>query len=89
MKTRVKVYKDALGQFTHQLVALRESGRIDFYSNFMLIEDYYEEDYKCIDIETGVVDFLFKFKTKDNKEVVRKCHVTKFGMNFSTIVNDP
>ena len=40
---------------------LRKNGRIEFYSDFMLVEEYYEHDKPCVDIETDAEIFYYKF----------------------------
>ena len=40
---------------------LRENGRIEFYSDFMLVEEYYREKKRCVDIETDAKIFYYHF----------------------------
>lgn len=43
---------------------VRANGRIEFYSDFMLVEEHYEEDAPCVDAETDAEKFYYKFEQK-------------------------
>ena len=47
---------------------LRDNGRIEFYSDFMLVEEYYRKNKPCVDIETDATIFYYKFKEKKKDE---------------------
>ena len=44
-------------------MAIRENGRVDFYSNFMLVEDHFDEKEPVVDVETGQNFFCIKIRT--------------------------
>ena len=71
------------------MVIMRENGRLEFYLNFMLIDDFYDENKKAVDIETGLRSFFFQFKTADDEEIYMKCNTAKFGMNYTTRISKP
>ena len=81
VKSRSKVFTDDQGKFSHQLVAIRENGRVDFYSNFMLVSDYFDENEPVVDVETGSNFFCIKMR-KNNKDIddeLYRCIKFKFS----------
>ena len=50
------------------LVALRQNGRVDFYKNFMLIEEHFDKEEPIVDIETGRNFFCLKKKISSKKK---------------------
>ena len=47
---------------TYQVsVAVRENGRFEVYSDFMLVHEYYDPKLQCVDIETDFNQFYLKF----------------------------
>ena len=58
MKQRALVTQDANGNFIHRLLVLRKSGRINFYSDFMLINEDLDRTNATIDIESGLNQFF-------------------------------
>ena len=71
------------------MVVLRKNGRIEFYLNFMLIDDFYDEDKIAVDIETGLRSFFFQFRTPSGDDIYMKCNTAKFGMNYTTKIPKP
>ena len=46
----------------HQVgVVVRENGRVEFYSDFILVNEYYNPGLQCIDIATDFNQFFLKF----------------------------
>ena len=43
-------------------VILRIDGKLEFYSDFIYTDTYYDATNKCVDIESGDEHFYFKFK---------------------------
>ena len=54
MKQRAQVLRDQNGKFIHRLLVLRENGRINFYSDFMLVNEDLDKEKKVLDIESGI-----------------------------------
>ena len=42
-------------------VVVRENGRVEFYSDFILVNEYYNPRLQCIDIATDLNQFFLKF----------------------------
>ena len=42
-------------------IAVRESGRFDVYSDFILVYSFFDPDLQCVDIETDFNMFYLKF----------------------------
>ena len=42
-------------------MVLRENGRIEVYSDFILVNEYYNYELQCVDIATDFNEFYFKF----------------------------
>ena len=51
-------------------MVVRENGRLEVYSDFMLVSDYLTDEKQCVDIETDFNQFFCKF-------VVNPEHITK------------
>jgi len=45
----------------HVGIVVRENGRWEVYSDFMLVYDYYDKVQQCIDVETDFNQFYLKF----------------------------
>lgn len=41
-------------------IAIRENGKIEVYSDFILVDEYYNPDHQCVDIETNFNSFYLK-----------------------------
>ena len=41
-------------------IAIRQNGKIEVYSDFILVDEYYEPNHQCIDIETNFNSFYLK-----------------------------
>lgn len=41
-------------------IAIRENGKIEVYSDFILVDEYYDPDHQCVDIETNFNSFYLK-----------------------------
>ena len=52
-------------QLNHTLILVRESGRIELYMNFMLVEQYLDEDHPCTDVWCIRDGYILKFKDGD------------------------
>jgi len=52
-------------------MVLRENGRIEFYSDFILVNEYYNPNLQCVDIATDLNEFFLKF-VKQAKKVTRE-----------------
>ena len=52
-------------------LVLRQNGRVEFYSDFMLTNEHYTPDLQCVDIETDFQKFYLKF-AKDCDTLVGK-----------------
>ena len=44
-------------------LVVRENGRVEFYSDFILVNEYYNPRLQCIDIATDLNQFFLKFVT--------------------------
>ena len=42
-------------------IVTRKNGRIEFYSDYMLVHEFYDEKKICVDIKTDDQTFYFKF----------------------------
>ena len=42
-------------------IVVRENGRVEFYSDFILVNEYYNPKLQCIDIATDFNQFFLKF----------------------------
>ena len=49
------------GRYYQVGIALRESGRFEVYSDFLLVNEYMSPSLDCIDIETDFNQFYLKF----------------------------
>ena len=58
-------------------IALRENGRLEVYSNFVLVNDYYNPMMQVVDIETDFYMFYIKFASD--------CHEIENGQPLSDI----
>ena len=77
-------------------IAIRENGRIEFYSDFILVNEYTNPRLQCIDIESDFDKFYLKFVmnadevTEDTKEENLKLqiryvrHLWRNRISFST-----
>ena len=78
-------------------VVLRENGRFEVYSDYILVNEYYNHQLQCVDIKTDFNQFYFKFVenshlvTEDNaddtklKFVVRRVpHFWRNRVGFNT-----
>ena len=54
-------------------LVVRENGRVEFYSDFILVNEYYNPRLQCIDIATDLNQFFLKF--------VRDSHQIKMGVH--------
>ena len=50
-------------------IAVRQNGRIEVYSDFMLVDEYYKPEHQCVDVETNFNQFFLK--------MVKKCDTFK------------
>ena len=48
-------------------MVVRENGRVEFYSDFILVNEYYNPKLQCIDIATDLNQFFLKFVTNSAK----------------------
>ena len=48
-------------------LVLRASGRFEVYSDFVLVNEYYNNQLQCIDIETDFNSFYMKFVKRANE----------------------
>ena len=46
-------------------MAIRENGRLEVYSDFILVNEYINPYYQCVDIESGQDEFYMKFVRLD------------------------
>ena len=59
----------------HVGIVLRENGRFEVYSDFILVNEYYNHQLQCIDISTDFNSFFLKFVenshqvTRDNADL--------------------
>ena len=65
-KSRLEKYKYSNGKTEEGKgymvgTVLRANGRIEFYSDFMLVEEHFDQDRPCVDIETDAELFYYKF----------------------------
>ena len=51
----------------HVGLVLRENGRFEVYSDFMLVSEHYKPEFQCVDIETDFNQFFLKFVTNADK----------------------
>ena len=42
-------------------IVVRENGRFEVYSDFMLVNEYINEKLQCVDVETDFNQFVLKF----------------------------
>ena len=47
-------------------MVLRENGRFEVYSDFILVNEYYNHELQCVDIATDFNEFYFKFVDKSH-----------------------
>ena len=48
------------GKLYHVGLVLRENGRVEIYSDFMKVSEYYNALSPCVDIETTTTNFFLK-----------------------------
>ena len=48
-------------------LVVRENGRIEFYSDFILVNEYFNPKHQCIDIATDFNQFYLKFVENADK----------------------
>ena len=46
---------------------MRENGRFEVYSDFMLVNEYINPKLQCVDVETDFNQFVLKFVEKSHK----------------------
>ena len=51
----------------HVSIVVRENGRFEVYSDFMLVNQYYRPNYQCVDVETDFSQFMLRFVKNSNK----------------------
>ena len=54
-------------------IVLRENGRFEVYSDFMLVREYQNSQLQCVDVETDFNQFFFKF-VKNSDQVSPATH---------------
>ena len=52
-------------------IVVRQNGRVEFYSDFMLVNEYFNTNVQCVDVETDFHQFYLKFAT-DCEDLVGK-----------------
>ena len=52
-------------------LVVRENGRLEVYSDFMLVSDYLTDERQCVDIETDFNQFFLKFVINADKVTPR------------------
>ena len=84
------------GRYYQVGIALRESGRFEVYSDFLLVNEYMSPSLDCIDIETDFNQFYLKFIKNSHEispktdfddleiEVRRFQHIWRNQISFST-----
>ena len=89
-KQRALCFRDRNGKFTHRLLVLRASGRINFYSDFMLVNDDLDEASPVRDIETGANEFcLIRPDATETRAVVREYQAELFRFIRTRVVESP
>ena len=57
-------------KFRYQVaIAVRQNGRIEVYSDFMLVDEYYDPEHQCVDVDTSFNRFFLK--------MVKRCSTFK------------
>lgn len=51
----------------HVSLVLRQSGRFEVYSDFMLVDDHFDPTYQCVDIESTFNRFYMRFVKHSDK----------------------
>ena len=68
IKYRSVAKKDYTTDKNYQIsLVLRENGRFEVYSDFMLVNEYLNPMLQCVDIETDFDQFVFKFVKNSHK----------------------
>ena len=77
-------------------IVVRENGRFEVYSDFMLVDEYYDVHRQCVDVETDFHQFMLKFVTNSDMvsqsteledlefEIRRVRHFWRNRISFST-----
>lgn len=75
---------------------MRENGRFEVYSDFMLVDEHYDASRQCVDVETDFHQFMIKFVTNSDMvsqsteledlefEIRRVRHFWRNRISFST-----
>ena len=84
------------GKKYHASIVVRENGRFEVYSDFMLVNEYSNPAYQCVDVETDFSQFMLRFvknshtvthetQKEDLKfEIRRVRHFWRNRISFST-----
>jgi len=69
-------------------IVLRENGRVEFYSDFMQVDEHYDPESLCLDIQTDADLFCLRFAGPDgkpNNDTFKKIpHVWRNRISMST-----
>ena len=49
------------GKKYHVSIVVRENGRFEVYSDFMLVNEFTNPAYQCVDVETDFSQFMLRF----------------------------
>ena len=73
-------------------IAIRKTGQVEFYSDFMLVEEYWDPDMLCVDVRADFDLFYLKFLiVSDNLEKYYKIPQewrNRIGMNTSKLMKE-
>ena len=84
------------GKKYHVSIVVRENGRFEVYSDFMLVNEYTNPAYQCVDVETDFSQFMLRFvknshivtdetlKDELEFEIRRVRHFWRNRISFST-----
>ena len=84
LKYRAISRVDDKGFNYHVGIVLRQNGRWEVYSDFMLVYDWYDKTMQCVDIETDFNKFYFKF-VLDSHKYTEKVDVEKLEYNVRQV----
>ena len=57
---------DSKGKRYQVGLVVRENGRFEVYSDFMLVNEYINPDYQCIDVEADFNQFYLRFVSQSS-----------------------
>ena len=57
----VAKFNPETGKYSQISLVVRQNGRFEVYSDFMLVSSHYDPQYQCVDVETDFSQYYLKF----------------------------